>query len=754
MPSGLLRLASFVRPYLSKMEIQGWIAQDIKILISSWMYVVVWYLLTKQDNVVRLVHYSFQQYLEDNWNIAYPNSQRKIAKICITYLMLEDFSPKAMEEAEEFRTEFQDGTSQPISQAQWQDSHRFFAYVAAYWSEHVRGRLEIELKPRILSLFSKNVHTLYSLQQYNKLIYRNQEYDTWPHEPSALHLSAYWGLRHITKRLLREGADVHLVDFQGRTPLFCAALNGHTDVADVLLEQGAVLNVHQASDATPLHYAVANDHIDFTKQILAGGAEPNTLNKDGMSPMSLAAYNGNLSMMDLLFRNGARVGKMSLHGAAPLEVASRGGHGAVVQWLIIKGLDVDAAGSFPLIEAVYANQPQIVRILLDAGTDIDAVNELGHTALCVAIKRKYTSLTERLVLKGADVNLHGHGFENESPLNLAIRAGQESSFYLLINNGAKTDTPFMEIGTLLQGAIFYQTWQIVEKLLRIPDATDITLDKGDFGASPLILAVQLQNNILLEELLHHRSSKDNTQKADINAANAFNITALHQAVYLGWEVGAETLIKNGADPRQLDLYGQSCLDWALSDKEMFRKLGGSRIYRGTGQITQSRSLKKSVRNLVSILIEKYPDRRGGRRIDYHYLGHCFLRLQEVEEATTSFEQQVKDISSRHEPKHNISCHICGNEEIQGARFVCYTCADIDLCATHMDTYDQRSPDPRCKRHKFLEIPGPDWHSLGRGQVNRKGETIDEWLRRLSRKYKQNEAFSIFHSSKHEARQSS
>ena len=354
--------------------------QDIDLILDVCCGMVS---VDEQDNVVRLVHYSFQQYLEDNWNIAYPNSQRKIAKICITYLMLEDFSPKAMDEAEEFRTEFQDGTSQPISQAQWQDSHRFFAYVAAYWSEHVRGRLEIELKPRILSLFSKNVHTLYSLQQYNKLTYRNQEYDTWPHEPSALHLSAYWGLRHITKRLLRGGADVHLVDFQGRTPLFCAALNGYTDVADVLLEQGAVLNVHQASDATPLHYAVANDHIDFTKQILAGGAEPNTLNKDGMSPMSLAAYNGNLSMMDLLFKNGACAGKVGLYGAAPLEVASRGGHGAVVQWLIIKGVNVDAAGGFPLIEAVYANQPQIVRILLDAGTEAQRIQPLaGIPATC------------------------------------------------------------------------------------------------------------------------------------------------------------------------------------------------------------------------------------------------------------------------------------------------------------------------------------------------------------------------------------
>lgn len=578
---------------------------------------------------------------------------------------------------------------------------------------------------------------LYSLQQYNKMSYRNQEYDTWPHEPSALHLSAYWGLRHITKALIRGGADVHLADFQGRTPLFCAALSGHADLANLLSEQGAVLNIHDANDATPLHAAIVNDHIDVTKQLLASGADPNTVNKDGMSPMTLAAFNGNLSMLDLLFKNGASTCKVSLHGAAPLEVASRGGHGAVVQWLIVKGTKVNATDSFPLIEAVYANQPQIVRILLAAGTKIDAVNELGHTALCVAIKREYTSLAEHLVLMGADEKFHGFGFENESPLQLAVRAGQEALAHLLINNGAKTDTSFKEIGTLLQGAIFYQSWKIVERLLRKADTADITLDKGDFGATPLILAVKLKDITLLEVLLHHRSSRDKTQKVNPNAANAFNITALHQAVYLGWELGAKLLIENGADPRQLDLYGQTCLDWAHADKSFFRKLGGPRIYRGTGQITESGSLKRSIGNMVLKLRTMNPDRRGGRKIDYHYLGHCLLRLKEYEEATTSFEQQIKDTNSRHEPKHNISCHICGSEEIKGVRFVCYTCADIDLCAEHMGTYDQRPPDLRCKRHRFLEVPGPLWHSFGREQVNGKGETIDEWLRRLLRKYNQN-----------------
>lgn len=89
--------------------------QDIDLILDVCCGMVS---IDEQDNVVRLVHYSFQQYLEDKWKKVYPNSQRRVAKICITYLMLEDFSPKGIDEAKELRTDFQDGTSQPISHAQ------------------------------------------------------------------------------------------------------------------------------------------------------------------------------------------------------------------------------------------------------------------------------------------------------------------------------------------------------------------------------------------------------------------------------------------------------------------------------------------------------------------------------------------------------------------------------------------------------------------------------------------------------------
>ena len=233
---------------------------------------------------------------------------------------------------------------------------------------------------------------------------------------------------------------------------------------------------------------------------------------------------------------------------------------------------------------------------------------------------------------------------------------------------------------------------------------------------------------ILSELLFYRGNLTyDDGKVDTNQTTSFGVTPLHQALYLGWTSGIDALIRHGANPQLFDLYGQTCLDWALQDHNLPRRLGGQKSYRPTSLLVQKRLLKEAVRNLATTLLQNSDSQRG-HRIDYHYLGHCLLRLQDVEEARTSFEQQIKNFFSKHEPRHNILCHLC--DDIIGSRFVCKTCADIDLCSTHMKAYKSKSPDPRCRKHQFLEVPGPQWKDLGNEKVNAAGESINEWLGRL------------------------
>ena len=720
-----LREALSVEPGDTRLDRSGCHEVDLSLDVCCGLISI-----DQEDNVIRLVHYSLQQYLESYWENERPSSRLDIATTCLTYLMLDDFSPEATEDAD--RSVILNGETSLSNRSRWQDSHRFFSYVASYWAEHVKGSLEKEIEPLILRFLHSRVHLLYGLQEYNKLRFRNLEYDTWPHQPSSLHLTSYWGSSHTTSILVKQGADVHAVDAQKRTPLVCAAMNGQIDVARVLLGEGADVNARDSSSATPLHAAVINDHVEITKLFLEHGADANAKDQDGSAPMCVAASNGSLQMMDLLLQKGATAHKIGRRGASPLETACRGGHTTAVQWLLMKGVDVNSVNTCPLTEAVHAKYPHIVRILLDAGADINKANTLGHTALDEAVDQGNVSLYQRIVATGPKDTSTGKSPANQSLLQMATSGGNEALVNILVNHGADVRDTGGDIGTVLQMAIHSRNLETVKMVLNASPPPDVNLGKGIFGTTPLQLAVLVREFGILSELLSYRGNlKYDYGKVDPNKTTSFGVTPLHQAIYLGWASGIDALIRYGANPQLFDLYGQTCLDWALQDHGLLRRLGGQKSYRPTSLFFQKRLLKETVRKLATTLLQN-SDRQGGHKIDYHYLGHCLLRLQDVEEARTSFEQQIKNVFSKHEPRHNILCHLC--DDIVGSRFVCRICADIDLCNTHMRAYKSKSPDPRCRKHQFLEVPGPHWKVLGNEKVNAAGESIDEWLGRLLFKY--------------------
>ena len=727
-----LREALSVEPGDTKLDRSG--CPELELLLDVCCGLVI---VDEEDNVIRLVHYSFQQYLEVNPKADLSHANWNISHACLTYLMWDDFSPEATDDIGLTKDEGQDVSISLLTRTQWRNSYRFFLYVASYWCEHVRGELEGRLETLILCVFDQRMDLLYSLQGYNKIRHRNLEYGTWPHEPSPLHLTCYWGLGHIIKLLIARGIDVNATDTRGRTPLFCAAMNGQANIIQELVDSGANVNTHDITAITPLHASVANDHLNTAKLLLQQGVDVNAIDHEGSTPLSFAASNGNTVMMDLLQQMGAVLEPDS--GLSPLESASRGGRSSSVQWRLAKGVSPNATRLLPLIEAVYANHAHIVRILLDAKANVDAIDRLGNTAMEVAVVQGNVTIIRDLVAAGADTNDIGRNTETETPLQEAAYRGDKSLAERLIKKGADVHAHGGDLGTVLQCSMYSRDTNIVKLILGHLSSSELSVDHGIFGATPIQLAVVLKDKGLLTLLLGHGSKSQNHKKVDTDSATPFCITPLHRAVYLGWKAGINILLRDGANPNIRDLYGRTALDWCQADKDLFSALGGNRTHSMTSPALRERTLTKSIQSIISQLLPN-PSRKGGRKIAYHYLGHCLLMLGDTEEATTSFEQQIIDGTSKYLPEHNILCHSCGQiGNINGSRFICYACADIDLCERHMEQYHSRSPDVRCKGHKFLEIPGLTWGLSGEKHVNRSMETIDEWLWRLQDKYSDNEA---------------
>ena len=108
---------------------------------------------------------------------------------------------------------------------------------------------------------------------------------------------------------------------------------------------------------------------------------------------------------------------------------------ATVQALLARGADVDERdnGETALIVAAHTRY-DIVQVLLDAGSNVNAENPYGRTALMAAASRGNRDIVQSLLAAGADVNRKDH--QGYTALIFAAMIGHPSIAQILLANGA------------------------------------------------------------------------------------------------------------------------------------------------------------------------------------------------------------------------------------------------------------------------------------------------------------------------------
>ena len=219
-----------------------------------------------------------------------------------------------------------------------------------------------------------------------------------------------WSVTDIAKvrLLLDHGADVKAVSKQGRTALQLAAMSDHSaDIVRLLLAKGADPNAVDGMKMTTLTAATLGNDLETVRQLVQAGVDVNAAGDlmaadaiVGESPLLNAAFNGNLAEVKLLLAKGANVngassrdklfqvknGSILLGGITPLAMAAAYGPAEVVKTLLDAGASVaatDVRGMTPLMLAVATDRqnPEIIRMLLAKGVDVNAKSKMGETAL-------------------------------------------------------------------------------------------------------------------------------------------------------------------------------------------------------------------------------------------------------------------------------------------------------------------------------------------------------------------------------------
>ncbi|EGX50654.1 hypothetical protein AOL_s00075g80 [Orbilia oligospora ATCC 24927] len=338
---------------------------DINRMISVCAGLVI---MEENSKIMRLVHYTAQEYFEDHPQALSLNCHNDILEVCATYLSYDIFETGPCESVILFFAMLK--------------LNALYEYASHDWVHHAY-KSSVRATPLVMGLLQNQkkleacnqIHTLND-DRWNK---DKKRYDK-DKVMTGLCFAACFGLEGPVAAFLSAGADTETWEHRsGATPLSGAVICGHGTVVKLLLENGANIEAKGYSNHTPLHLAVIHKHEAIVGLLLNSGADIEARDIFDHTPLALAAIHGNKSIASLLIEKGA-------------DIEAKGDDGCTL-----------------LLFAAMNGRAEIVELLLHNGANSAAKNNLGHGLLSVAAIWRHAAVVKLLLNYGADIEANDGG---------------------------------------------------------------------------------------------------------------------------------------------------------------------------------------------------------------------------------------------------------------------------------------------------------------------------------------------------------
>ncbi|KAK4085523.1 uncharacterized protein Triagg1_513 [Trichoderma aggressivum f. europaeum] len=456
-----------------------------------------------ESSIIRLVHYTAQEYFSQTRTRWFPDSDMIMTDICASYLLFRVFEEGPMGNGFRKRSK----------------TYPLYSYAAQNWGHHARKASKLRRKVMEFLECETKIEASIEAFRYDHTPRHGDEAPRYG--MTGLHLAAYFGLGETAKALLEKTIDVNTKDECGSTPLSWSARKGHETVVKLLL---AMPNIDIDPKGTSLLRAAEFGHGGIVESLLVAGADPN-VGTMWNTPLSLAAYNGHEDVVKLLLATpDIVIHSNGEHHDSPLYGAVDKGHTAVVGLLLAGGAEPDLGntrGTTPLMCAADKGDATLVEMLLAAGADPNLRDCEGNTTLGYAVFRGHDAVAKLMLAAGADVNSNPERPTLGSVLHLAVMNVHEAIVELLLAAGAN------------------------------PEFRDIS------GHTPLWYAASEGYETIVKLLLE--------AGADFNLSDEDGTILLHSAAFTGSEFITGLLLDAGVNPHLGDEYGSTALHMAAEN---------------------------------------------------------------------------------------------------------------------------------------------------------------------------------------------
>lgn len=561
-------------------------AEDLVAICANLVFI-------DKDGCFRLCHESVRAYLDEvavkttgpmaEYQQQKHNAQRRIAEICLTYMLRKDFEYGPARSRRRLDTLVK--------------KYPFLGYAAKFWGTHLSQETLPALQDLILEFVLSPSRRELSMQfcLYDPL----DDSDIWNILGSSnpLHILSFFGLKQIAETLQDARALLQQPDRTGATPLIYALTGRNYEMSIWLIEQiestqGLIL--HQNQKIRAIHLCSALGWADVLKRLLSedDAFVNSTEDKTGPTPLTRACWAGEKEAAATLIDHKASVNLKDGIGGTPLTVSVFGGQPSLVDLLLDKGADPncrDADGVTPLHHAATTGNAAVAKALLSKKADplatlpncddqtpfhiaaecqaveviralhcvhpkLDMKSESGYTPLHIAAWDNSAEAAEALLELGApkdevDAN-------NRTALFIAAHEGNLDTVQVLAEAGCDVNIEAWNGTTAIHAAAESGKISVVRCILRCQPVENwkALVNKRSSKETPIHAATRGGNAEIVKFLLK--------AGADGTANGIFNSSALHNAAHLGHKEMSRILLKATKEANPRNGHGQTPLHFA------------------------------------------------------------------------------------------------------------------------------------------------------------------------------------------------